>query len=597
MTPVNLEILLLVGIILFALAAFVREWLPMDVVSLACLGLLLLFGLVTPEEAISGFSNPAVITVMMMFILSAGLVDSGLVTRLAYRISDWTGGGHWKPALLLLLLTGLVSAFLNNTAAVAVLMPVAIHLSRHHRFSPSRLLMPLSFVAIFGGTATLVGTSTNLLVSSLAPQHGLAPFSMFEFLPLGSVLFAIGFVYVALVPMRLLEPRSLASSLTRKYHLDGFLTELKVAPSSKLVNRTVVEEHISERYEMTVLEILRGKKKISAEIRNTPLRVDDVLLVRGAVEDIVAFKEKEGLLLLTDIKLSDADLNDQHTVLAELQLSPVSRLTGDTLREINFRRQYGAFVLALNRTGDLIRDKLASIPLKAWDTLLVFGPKSRVEALSDVEDFISLGERQVRLRLARRWWICAATIPVVVILAAAGIMPILKSAILGTVFLLLTRTITIRQAYRGIDWTVIFLLAAILPLGLAMENTGLAALISSWIEPFGMRYGPHALLSLLYVATTALTSMFSNNATAILMVPIAIGAASNLGVDAKPFLMAIAYGASTSFMTPVGYQTNAMVSGPGAYRFNDFFKFGGPLTLIFWLVATWLIPVFWPFQP
>lgn len=591
----NLEILVLVGIILFALVAFVREWLPMDVVSLTSLGLLLLFGLVTPEEAISGFSNPAVITVMMMFILSAGLVDSGLVTRLAYRISDWTGGGQWHAALLLLLLAGLISAFLNNTAAVAVLMPVANRLARQHRFSSSRILMPLSFVAIFGGTATLIGTSTNLLVSSLALEHGLPPFSMFEFLPLGSVLFAVGFGYVALVPMRLLEPRSPAVSLTRKYHLEGFLTELKVAPTSKLVNRTVVEEHISERYEMTVLEILRGKEKIAAEIRNTPLQIGDVLLVRGAVEGIVAFKEKEDLLLLTDIKLSDADLNDQQTVLAELQLSPISRLIGGTLREINFRRQYGAFVLALNRTGDLIRDKLAFIPLKAWDILLVFGPKPRVEALNEIADFIPLGEPEVRLRLAPRWWLCAATIPVVVVLAATGIMPILKSAILGTVFLLATRTITIRQAYRGIDWAVIFLLAAILPLGLAMENTGLAALIASWIGPLGMRYGPHALLSLLYLATTVLTSMFSNNATAILMVPIAIGAASNLGVDAKPFLMAIAYGASTSFMTPVGYQTNAMVAGPGAYQFGDFFKFGSPLTLIFWLIATWLIPVFWPF--
>lgn len=589
------EILILLGIILFALAAFIREWLPMDVVSLMCLGLLLLFGLVTPEESISGFSNPAVITVLMMFILSASLVDSGLVTRLAYRISDWSGGGRWKPALLLLLLAGVTSAFLNNTAAVAVLMPVAIHLARQHRFSASRLLMPLSFVAIFGGTATLVGTSTNLLVSSLAPEHGLEPFTMFEFLPLGAILFVIGFVYVALVPMRLLAPRTSVASLTRKYHLEGFLTELRVGPDSKLVGHTVVEEHIAERYEMTVLEILRGKRKITSEIRNTPLQENDVLLVRGAVQDIVAFKEKEGLMLLTEVKLDDADLNDAETVLAELQLSPVSQLTGDSLREINFRRRFGVFVLALNRTGEVMRDKLASIPLKAWDTLLVFGPKTRVDALDDVDDFITLGEKEVRLRLAPKWWLAAGTIPIVIVLAATGIMPILKSAILGTVFLLATRTTTTRQAYRGIDWSVIFLLAAILPLGLAMENTGLAALIASWIDPFGTRYGPLALLSLLYLATTLLTSIFSNNATAILMVPIAVGSAADLGIDPKPFLMAIAYGASTSFMTPVGYQTNAMVTGPGAYQFKDFLVFGGPLTLIFWIAATFLIPVFFPF--
>ncbi len=588
-------ILILSGIIVFAVLAFVREWLPMDVVALVTLGLLLVFDLVSAEEAISGFSNPAVVTVMMMFILSAGFVDTGLVTKLAYRISDWTGGGQWQAALLLLLLAGVISAFLNNTAAVAVFMPVAIHLARHHRFSPTRLLMPLSFVAIFGGTCTLLGTSTNLLVGSLAEESGLEPFTMFEFAALGGVLFLTGFAYTALVPMRLLESRSTPSNLTRKYHLGGFLTELKVAPDSKLLHRTVLDEKVSERYDLTVLEILRGKTKIAADIRNTPLLLDDVLIVRGSVDDIVAFKEQQGLLLLTDIKLSDKDLSDANTVLSELQLSPTSRLVGSSLKDIDFRRQFGAFVLALSRTGGLVQDKIATIPLRAWDTLLVFGPKSRVEALYDREEFVPLGEREVRLRLAKRWWISALTVPLVVFFAALGIMSILKASILGAVFLLATRTITIQQAYRAIDWTVFFLLAAILPLGTAMQNTGLAEVIASWIEPVGVHFGPLAMLSFLYLSTTLLTSMFSNNATAVLMVPIAMGAAANLGVNVKPFLMAITYAASTSFMTPVGYQTNAMVFGPGAYRFNDFLKFGTPLTLLFWILSTWLIPIFWPF--
>jgi di/tricarboxylate transporter len=591
----NTEILILSGIILFSIAAFVREWLPMDVVALSCLALLLVFDLVTPEQAIQGFSNPAVITVMMMFVLSAGLVQSGLVSKLGYRISDIGGDSRWKPAVLLLLLTGVISAFLNNTAAVAVFMPVAIHIARHHDFSPSKLLMPLSYTAIFGGTCTLLGTSTNLLVDSLAVREGAGSFTMFEFLKLGGIFFAVGILYNVLVPMRFMPSRAVTtSSLTRQYHLSGFLTELRVPAGSKLIGSNVVDEQVSERFQMNVLEIVRQKHKIFQDIRNTAIEEGDILLVRGAMEDILAFKERYGLLLLTDIKLSDDDFSDSQTVLAEVQLSPSARFIGSTLKEIDFRRQYGCFVLALNRTGEYIRDKLAAIPLRQWDTLLVFGSRPRVEALYEQRDFLALGERELSIRLERRWWISALIIVAVVLLAALGVMPILKAAILGGVLLLVTRRLTIQQAYRAIDWSVIFLIAAILPMGQAMENTGLAELIAGAIQPVGAEYGPRVLLSLLFIATTLLTSIFSNNATAVLMVPIAVTAARELGLDTKPFLMAVAYAASLSFITPVGYQTNAMVFGPGNYKFMDFMRFGWPLTLLYWGLATLLIPVFWP---
>ncbi len=594
---IGLDSVLLLAIIVFTITAFVREWMSMDVIALTCLAMLLLFGLVTPEEAISGFSNPAVITVMMMFVLSAGLVHSGLVTRIGYKIAERTGESHWKASVLLLILVGVISAFINNTAAVSVFMPVSIHLARHYRFSPSKILLPLSYTAIFGGTCTLLGTSTNLLVSSLSENHGSGAFSVFEFAGLGIVLSAAGLVYNLAGPMRLLPSRSIISSLTRKYHLRGFLTELKVPKNSKLIGRTVFEENLRARYQVNVLEILRGDQKISADLRNTPIQQDDVLLVRAAMEDILACKEQLGLLLLTDVKLSDADLSDRHTILAEVQLSPTSQLRGSALKDIDFRRRFGCFVLALSRTGELIHDKLALIPLAQWDTLLIFGPRSRVEALYEIDDFVPLGERDLKLRLSRRWWIEALIIPLVVLFAALGVMSILKAAILGAVALLLTRSITTQQAYRAIDWTVIFLLAAILPLGIAMEKTGLAQLIGEALAWVGNNFGALVMLSLLYMATSLLTSFFSNNATAVLMVPIAFTAAAQLQVDVKPFLMAVAYAASASFMTPMGYQTNAMVFGPGNYRFSDYLKFGAPLNLIFWGLASLLIPMIWPFHP
>lgn len=589
------EILLLLGIIAFTITAFVREWMPMDVIALTCLGLLLLFDLVSPTEAISGFSNPAVITVMMMFVLSAALVASGLVTKLGYKITEHPGSSARKTSILLLTLVAVVSALINNTAAVTVFMPVAIHLARHFKMSPSKILLPLSYAAIFGGTCTLLGTSTNLLVSSLATEHGAEAFSVFEFLYLGSIFMVVGLGYNIFIMMPYLPSRSILSSLTRKYHLSGFLTELKVPPASRLVGRTVVEEHISERFQINVLEIIRDDTKISSDLRNTQVKAGDILLVRGGVEDLVALKAQLGLLLLTDIKLQDKDLSDKHTILAEVQLNPSSSLVGSTLKEIDFRRRFGSFVLALNRTGKSIQEKIAWIALEGWDTLLIFGPRSRVEALYDMADFTPLGERDLRLRLSKGWWISAVIISAVVVLSATGVIPILKAALLGAIALLVTRSVTIQQVYSSIDWSVIFLLASILPLGIAMENTGLGTLFGAGLGWVGTQYGAFVMLAVLYFSTSLLTSFFSNNATAVLLVPVAFNAAATLQVDSKPFLMAVAFAASASFMTPMGYQTNAMVYSPGNYRFNDYLKFGTPLQLIFCVIATILIPVFWPF--
>ena len=592
-----MEIPLLIAIVVFTFAAFSFDWLPIDLVALSCLGLLLLFNLVTPEEAISGFSNPAVITVMMMFILSYGLTHTGLINKFGHRIARMSGSSHWYGSTALMLIAGVLSAFINNTAALAIFMPVAIQLAQHFRVSPSKLLLPMSYISIVGGTCTLIGTSTNLLVSSLATRYGLEPIGVFEFMGLGSVLFVIGAIYVFLVPMRYLPPRSVISSLTRKYRLTAFLTEVMVPDGSALIGQTVLDARISERFNLNVLEILRGEQRISVDLRNTQIESGDQLIVRGQMENIISLKEQYDLLLLTDTKLRDTDLSDENNILAEIQLSPVSRLVGETIKEIDFRRRYGCFILALNRTGEILRKKLADIGLKQWDTLLVFGPRSRVEALYALDDFLPLQELDLKLRLDRRWWVAVLIIPIVVLLAAVGVMSILKASILGFVVLVIAGSVTIQQAYKAINWTVIFLLAAILPLGIAMEKTGLAEQIGRGIADVGQGYGPLVVLSLVYLATALLSEIVSNNSTAVLMVPIAATTAQSIGADPKPFIMAVAFGASASFLTPMGYQTNAMVYGPGSYRFLDYVKFGAPLKIIFWLITTWMIPIFWPLEP
>ncbi len=478
---------------------------------------------------------------------------------------------------------------------VSTFLPITLDLAKRFRVSPSKVLLPLSFAAIFGGTCTLIGTSTNLLVAALAVEAGLPPFTVFEFLWLGGVLFVVGMVYVFVFSDRLLPDRVSQTSLTGKYHMSAYLTEVEVPAGSRFVGRTVVDEQISDRFQLNVLEILRGRERIATDIRNTRLETGDILIVRGSMADILAFKESYGLLLLSDTKLEDSDLSDENSVLVEVQLAPNARFAGATLKEIDFRKSFGCFVLALSRPGGVIRDKLAFVPLKPMDTLLVFGPRQRIEGLASIEDFIPLQELDMRLRLSSRWWIGATAIPLVVALAALGYMSILKSSILGVVLLLVTGAVRIQRAYAAIDWTVIFMLAAILPLGTAMNNTGLADILGHGIVEAGGALGPLAVLALTTLATALVTAFISNNSAAVLMVPVAAATAAELGVSPKPLLMGVAFAASMSFFTPMGYQTNTMVYGPGGYRFVDYLKMGGPLNFLLWVIMTLLIPVIWSF--
>ncbi len=590
-----MDIWILSAIIVFTFLAFSFEWLRIDAVALSSMGLLLLFGLVTPQEAIRGFSNDAVITVMMMFILSYGLTHTGLIDRFGQKLAQLSGHTHWAAAITLILVCGVLSAFINNTAALAILMPVAIQIGKHYGVSPSRILLPLSYLSILGGTCTLIGTSTNLLVASMSAEYGYGVFSMFEFVALGLILLVGGFAYIVFVPMRRLPDRVGAADLTTKYRLSSFLTEVQVPEGSSLVGRNVVDAHINERFRLTVLEILRGEERIAVELRSTPMQGGDLLIVEGRMDDIVSFRDHYGLRLRTETKIGDRDLSDKNNIMAEIQLSPVSRVTGSTIRDLDFRRRFGCFVLALNRTGEPIREKLAHIVLHNWDTLLVFGPRSRIEALYETEDFIPL-QQDVKLRLVtpRRWWLAVLIVPIVVIVAATGATSILKASILGAVALIAFGGISVQQAYEAINWTVIFLLVGTLPMGIAMEKTGLAATIGETIANAGADYGPWVVIALIYVATALLSEIISNNSTAVLMVPIAGTAAASMGLEPKPFMMTVAFAASASFLTPMGYKTNAMVFGPGGYRFMDYVKFGTPVKILCCALSVWLIPVFWP---
>lgn len=580
---------------------FVMEILPIEVTAMGAIGILLLFDVLTWQEAISGFSNPAVITIGAIFIMSRALVKTGFLEVFADFLAKKGGNRKWLTIFIFLLTVSIISGFINNTAAVAIFIPLGIDLCQRFRISPTKVLLPLSYAAIFGGTLTLIGTSTNLVVSSIMEEMNMAPFSMFEFTKLGLIFLVLGTLYNMIISKWFMPSRSIISSLTRKYHMGSFLTEFKVGEDSPLIGNAYKDLDISQKYNLQVYKIIRDSKNIRFNLQNIIIREGDIFLVHINVKYMLKFKDDMKVLLLTDVKMNVAELTGKNHVIVEGLVSQQSALIGKTLQEFDFRNRYGSFVLAVKRQRELLRDKIAHIRLKFSDTLLIMVPKERLEILRTSNNLIVLEELDIHLRYERYWWFSILVIPAVMLLAAFGVIPIVKAAILGAILLLVMRTLSIQDAYESISWSVIFLIASLVPMGIAIQKTNLDEVTGNLIIGIGTLIGggegldPVIILAVLYGVTFILSAFISNVAVAVMLTPIGIMLATILNVDPRPFLVAICFGASCSFMTPMGYQTNMMVFAPGQYRLKDFFQMGIPLTLVFWITAVYWIPRFWAF--
>ena len=581
---------------------FVMEILPIEVTAMGAIGILLLFDVLTWREAISGFSNPAVITIGAIFIMSRALVKTGFLEVFADFLAKKGGDRKWLTIFIFLLTVSIISGFINNTAAVAIFIPLGIDLCQRFRISPTKVLLPLSYAAIFGGTLTLIGTSTNLIVSSIMEEMNMVPFLMFEFTKLGLIFLVLGTLYNMVISKWFMPSRSIISSLTRKYHMGSFLTEFKVGEDSPLIGNTYKDLDISQKYNLQVYKIIRDSNNIRFNLQNIIIREGDIFLVQINVKNMLKFKDEMKVLLLTDVKMNVAELTGKNHVIVEGLVSQQSALIGKTLQEFDFRSRYGSFVLAVKRQRELLRDKIAHIRLKFSDTLLIMVPKERLDILRTSNNLIVLEELDIHLRYERYWWFSILVIPAVMLLAAFGIIPIVKAAILGAILLLVMRTLSIQDAYESISWSVIFLIASLVPMGIAIQKTNLDEVTGNLIIGIGTLIGggegldPVIILAVLYGVTFILSAFISNAAVAVMLTPIGIMLASILNVDPRPFLVAICFGASCSFMTPMGYQTNMMVFAPGQYRLKDFFQMGIPLTLVFWITAVYCIPKFWPFE-
>jgi di/tricarboxylate transporter len=590
---IDIQTILFFTILAVSILAFVRDWFPIEVTSLLVLAALLLSGLIDTDQAIAGFSNKAVITIGAMFILSHAFTKTGFVTVFTIWLENNGRGRNWAITTLFLISASIFSAFINNTATVAILIPVAKDLSQRLKISASKIMMPLSFVAIVGGTCTVIGTSTNLIVNEIASKAGYN-IGIFELGKLGLVLLAATLVYLLIAQKWIIPSRVPVADLTKRYHMGTYLTELVLTDKSLLVGKNFLEMNIGAEYELTVLQIIRRGKPITTNMRNIVLKAEDILLVQCAVDKLQVFKSDYKVLLLTDVKMNDKEIADNENILIEAMVAPNSRLAGSSLMEADFRRRYGLFVLAIRRYRDIVRQKVAHIKLKQFDTLLIFGSRTRMEGFKTDPNFIVLDELDHSLHKIKFWWLAVSIIPIVVLLAAFDVMSILNASLLGAILVMALGIVPPQEAYKSINWTVIFLIAAFIPMGDAMETIHLSGRIESFITYSSGHFGDVGLIAILFFLTMLMTSFLSNTATAIIMAPLAIESANVLGLSPTPFIMTIMFAASLSFMTPNGYQTNTMVLSPGGYRYSDFMRVGIPLHIILGIIGVVLIPVFWP---
>jgi di/tricarboxylate transporter len=588
--------LLLMGV---ALVAFVRESFPIEVTALGILAVLVVAGILAVPEALAGFSSNAVVAIGSLFVLSHALTKTGLLETMANRVADAAKDRPWPMIVLLLVLVCVGSGVLNNTAVVALSIPLVIKFCRRLRLSSTKVLLPLSFASILGGTLTLIGTSTNLLVNSVVRDYNEAPIGMFELSLAGAAVAVAGLIYIVLFSRRMLPDRATDRQLTSKYRVGEFLSELAVTEQSKLVGSTLVAEHVNERYRVTVLEVIRGRAEAFVEgVDSVTLNPGDLLIVQGEVDDILRFRGEQRLTLMPEAKVDDHELIAGGQLI-EAWVAPGSSMTGRTLRGLEFHRHFGAYVLAVSRVTGTLRRRVSRIRLKFGDALLILIPPDRIPSLEQAGDVFIFRERDASLRKGRMWWLPLVIMPLVVLAAAIGVLDIAASALVGAVLLLLFGVITPQEAYRAVDWPVIFVIAAFVPVGHAFQVTGTADFLASSVLAMSSwaptELLPHFVLAMVYIVTMALTQVVSNNAAAVVVAPIALSLGPALGVDSRPFVIAVCFAASAAFMTPMGYQTNLMVHAAGEYRFSDYIRFGAPLNLLVCVVALMLIPLVWPF--
>ena len=593
---------IVLAVMALAITLFITERLSIDLVALVIILLLVLTGVLSPQEGLAGFSDQATLTVAFMFVLSSALLSTGAVSTLGPRLSVHFRTSPIKGMFLFMMLVGLLSAFANNTPVVALLIPVVVQMAHASGQAPSKLLIPLSFATIMGGTITLMGTSTNFVVSGVMADNGLAPLTMFEQTPMGLVFLVFGVLYMVLFGRHLLPDRRGSADLSERFSMRGYVTDIELLAGAPSVGKPIMQSALVRELEMDIIEIQRDGQLFSLPPGDMVLEAGDVLKVRCDVQHIRALKDRAHISVEPSLRLANDDLKARGTTLVELVITSSSPLEGKQLGEADLIRTYRAVPLAVRHREEVVHERLHDTVLRSGDVILAEVKTHFIKRLKQLEStadapFVILTEQSGVAEFDRKgfYWV-ALIMAAVVISAALELTSVVIAALAGVVVLVITRTLSMKQVYEAIEWKIFFLMAGALGLGLAMQKSGLADRIADGVVDVLGPWGPVAILSGIYLLTSLLTEVMSNTATAALVAPIAISTAATLGLQPTPFLMAVIFGASASFMTPIGYQTNTMIYGAGQYKAKDFFRVGLPLQLLFWLLATLLIPILYPFE-
>jgi di/tricarboxylate transporter len=612
---VNTDAAIVFGLLAATILLFASDRLRLDLVAVLALLGLLLTGVLTPAEALGGFSDPLVLIVAGLFVVGGGLLQTGVASALGEWLSRVAGTSEARLIVVVMLLVAALSAFMSSTGTVAVLLPVVISLAWKAKISPSRVLIPLAYASLLGGMLTLIGTPPNLVVSNQLATAGLAPFGFFAFTPLGLVMLGIGVAFMLLAGRRMLPQRTRRgvaaggeealsiSELTRAYGLPGNATHLRVQPDSPLVGLTLAETNLRARYRVNVLEHQAWPARQPSPSRARPatpatrLQARDILRVQGQPDEIGRLIREAGLSRWPS-QDGEARFHSDELGLAEVLLTPRSALIGKTLQEVQFRHKYHVTVLASLRLGEPLASDLAATPLRFGDALLVQGAWENIDLLRDEHrDFVVVGQPR-EMSAGQRWSprapLAVAIMAAMLLLMTTGVVPTVSAVLLAAVAMVLSRCLTAEEAYRTINWESVVLIAGMLPMATALEKTGGVQIIVDGLTAHLGGLGPLAVMAGLFVLTSGFSQFISNTATAVLMAPIALQSAASLSVAPAPFLMTVALAASTAFATPIASPVNTLVLGPGGYRFGDYARVGLALQALILLATLILVPLLFP---
>lgn len=601
----TLEIGLVLTILIGSVILFATNKLRPDIVALLVLVTLAVTRLISPQEAFSGFANPAVVTVVAIFVVSEGLFQTGVADYLGLRILRMSRARKSLLYIILMLTVGFLSAFINNVGATAVFMPAVLIIARRTKIRPSKLLMPLAFASAMGGNLTLIGTPPNLLASAILQNYhgcenfsfGCQGFGFFDFMPMGLLILGSGTLYMTFIGRWLLPGYDTHTELTENYHVRQYLSEIRVLPESPLVGKTLIQSRFGQDYGLTIIGIIRDGQDRLAVRRNDLILADDILLVEGSLDKILTVRTQQGLRIEPDMEHHDADLKSHEAGIVEVIIDVGSGLAGQCLKEIRFREKYRLSVLALRRHGETISGSIGDEPLQPGDVLLVQGRRQHTALLRTNPNFLLLEPTPLETRRTHKAPLALGVLGLALIVATIGWIHISIAAIIVAIVMILGGVLTMNEAYKSIDWQSVFLIGGMLPLGVAMETTNAARFLADGIVTSMAWLGPLGIMIGIYIMTALMTQAMSNAATTVLLAPIAINIALDLGADPRSFLMAVVIAASASFLTPIAHQSNILVFGPGGYKFTDFVKVGFGLTVLYMLLVAFVLPLVWPLFP